>query len=752
MENKNFDVNKYLLGSAKTVKDYILLLRTNLKPFIIITCSIFILAIIYALHSKNIYSSSVTLKISLPQQNVLEDNYRNSGNTNDIDRFISNEVEIINNYDTKERVAKALIDSFNVAKDKSQFKMIGYMDDSSSEFNHLSVEDLANSLYDLTWAEQLDGEDMIEIYAYSTSPVEAALIANTYANQYYKLNLEINRKQLSTVKDFLEKQASEKLEELNLAEDSLKNFKQKGGIVKLDQQSTELISQLASLDAQRDAAKIDLMSSSEMLQQYKGQLKDQNPKLAEYLDSQTSQAYIDVLQKQIADLQMNKDLALAIKNPNIDVTEKINTFDIKINELKKKLNAKFDDIKTSLYAGSPEQAKALTKSLIDEEMKNQALNIKLQELQNLIQSYENKLDALPGASVKLARYERKSESLEQLYSLVEKRYQESALNELSQPGNVVMIGKGRIPNEPSKPNRKLIALVGLIIGFVSSFGFILIKDYFNDSIKTPSDIQNENINVLAWIPLIEKNGKKEGESEELVILEKPDSAPSEAFRAIKARIQFSKVDSGSPKTILITSPAEKEGKTLVSVNLAISYAKSNRKTLLIDCDLRRPRVHTVLNSNKKPGLVDYLFKKASLDDIIKNSLIHNFSYIPAGTFPFYPAEILESNTMKNFLDEMRNMFDIIILDSAPIVAVVDSEILSKIVDASILVVSSENTKVGLMLDAVKLIKNENSTFLGTVLNNFNYKKGYGYYHKYYYNYQSEGKDYKRHRGKYEMLN
>ena len=158
-----------------------------------------------------------------------------------------------------------------------------------------------------------------------------------------------------------------------------------------------------------------------------------------------------------------------------------------------------------------------------------------------------------------------------------------------------------------------------------------------------------------------------------------------------------------------------------------------------------------MNGNKKPGLVDYLFKKAGLDEIIKNTSIHNFSYIPAGTFPFYPAEILESNAMKYFLDEMRNTFDIIIIDSAPIVAVIDSEIFSKIVDGTILVVSADKTETNLMLDAVKLLKNNNATFLGTVLNNFKYKNGYGYYYKYYYNYQSNGKDFKKHHGKYEIL-
>ena len=205
---------------------------------------------------------------------------------------------------------------------------------------------------------------------------------------------------------------------------------------------------------------------------------------------------------------MNRDLALANKNPNIDVTEKVAGYDQKINELKQKLNEKFDEIKTSLYSGSPEQARDLTNKLIEEEIKNHSLEIKLKELQNVIYNYENKLSKLPGTTIELARYERRRESLEQLYGLVDKKYQESALNELSQPGNVVIVGKGRIPDVPAKPNRKLIILIGLLVGLFSGFGFVLIKDYFNDRIKSPADIQNENINVLAWIPQIERNGKK----------------------------------------------------------------------------------------------------------------------------------------------------------------------------------------------------------------------------------------------------
>ena len=216
--------------------------------------------------------------------------------------------------------------------------------------------------------------------------------------------------------------------------------------------------------------------------------------------------------------------------------------------------------------------------------------------------------------------------------------------------------------------------------------------------------------------------------------QKPDSIPSEAFRALRTRVQFSKIGKDALKTILITSPAPSEGKTTIAINLAGTFAQSNKKTLIIDSDLRKPRVHTVFKSHRAPGLIDYLFERATLNEIIRPTEIDNLSYIPTGTIPPNPSEMLESIPMQDFLDDMRKKFDIIIMDSAPVIAVTDSEILSRKVDATILVTTAEVTEIDLMEKAVQLIKNEHSSFIGVVLNKFSYRPGYGSYYKYYYYY------------------
>ena len=738
MDNINSDIEKYLLGNSKSIKDYILLIRNNLSTFITISLVIIIAAAAYAFYSTDIYISTVTLKITQQKQSVLA----SSGLMPDIssladDRFIANELEVISSFDSRELYAKALVDSFDHSKNKGSFSLLK-PEEGDGINGHKTIGEITGLLKSVVSAEQKAGMDVVEITAASPSPYEASLIANTCADEYKEINLEENRNQLTVIRKFLEKQSKQKLTELNNAEDTLKNFQEKGGIVALDAQSTALINKLSELDVQKDATKIDLMTSDATLNQYKDELKKLDPHLADYLESQTSQEYINALQKQIAELQMNKDVALANKNSRYDISEKIKDFDQRITELKLKLSSLIENIKANTFANLPSQVKDLSQKVIEEQINNHALEIKLKELQTIISQYESNFSRLPKKSIELAQYERKREALKQLYLLVDQKYQEAMINELSQAGNVSIISTGRVPDIPAKPNRIRLIIIGLIAGLGGAFIFLLVKDYFDDTVKNPGDIQDQNINILSWIPEIQMNGKKGTKKREFIILDHPDSSSSEAFRALRARLQFSRVDKGPLKTILVTSSTEQEGKTVVALNLAGSYAKANKKTLLIDCDLRKPRVHKILGVNKNPGLVNYLFNQAPLDKIIwRSESFENLYYINSGSIPPDPAEVMESNAMKNFLRVIKNQFDIVILDSAPVIAVIDSEILAKMVDGTILVVSADRTDTRLMVDAVDLLKKDKVPFLGTVLNNFKYKNGYGYYYKYYYSYESD---------------
>ncbi len=719
---------------SNSLKDYIKLIRTNMVPVVLITVVSLVVAIIYAVNARNIYKATTSLKVSMPQGNILEAPLMPEFQDFGSDRFIANEIEILKSHNLRARVAQALIDSFNTASHKDSFFLIQSHDFNQGKNRLLSVDQIARLLVGNVTIEQKRGLDIIDISAESPSPYEASLIANIYAREYKYLNLEMNRNQLTMVKAFLNQQREEKQTELNAAEETLRNFQEKGGIIALDEQAASLINQLSDFEAQRNAKQIELAASVKMLSQYKKELADQNPRLADYLQSVASETYIQTLQQQLARLQVNRDMALTSKDSKSNNSKVMKDYDEKIDDLKAKLNEKMKVIKAGILASSPEEVKDLSQKIVEEEIKNQALQITASELGKIVKNYEAKFNQLPKTSIELARLQRNREALEKLYTLVEEKYQEALINEQSQPGNVLLIDNARRPESPAKPNRLLIVLIGLVLGVGMAFGYVFTKNYFDNTIKTPEDIQNKNINVLAWIPQIEGIGLNGSNEFEFIVSKKPDSIPSEAFRALRTRIQFAHPDKGFLKTILVTSSAPQEGKTTVAINLGGSFAQSNRKTLVLDCDLRKPRIHTVFNTNRFPGLIDYLFGKASLEEIIRSTDSPNLNYITSGTIPPNPAEMLESKAMKEFLEIIKEKYDVILLDSPPVIAVTDSEILASLVDASILVVSAGTTETELMEKSVELIKRDGSSFIGTVLNNFSYKSGYGSYYKYYYYY------------------
>ncbi|OGU48311.1 MAG: hypothetical protein A2080_14360 [Ignavibacteria bacterium GWC2_36_12] len=735
-ENKNEN-----LVETNSLKDYINLVRNNLFPIILIVAASLIISIVYAVNARNIYKSTAALKVVKPQGSILNSPVISDFQDFGSDRFIANEIEILKTFNTRERVAEALIDSFNTFGVKDSFFLLLNQKSDKQKGKLLPVSEIAEELFHAVSIDQKRGLDIIEITVESPSPYEAVLAANCYTNEYRNLNLEVNRDQLTLVKDFLLDQKQEKQNQLSQAEETLKKFQEKGGVIALDEQANKLISQLSDFEAQKNATQIELMASSKVLNQYRNELDKQNPRLADYLKGLSSEAYFKSLQEQLVRLEVNRDLALSTKSSLEDDSKSVQNLNEKIIDLRNKLNDRVEEIKLGIFASSPEEVKELSQKMIEEEIKNQSLKISVTELGSIVRNYEKKFNKLPQTAIELARYQRSRESLEKLYTLVEEKFQEALINEQSQPGNVLIIDNARRPLLPSKPNRLLIVIIGLVLGSGLAFGYVIAKNYFDNTVKTPEDLQKRNISVLAWIPQFEGASKNGTQDYEFIVAKKPDSMASEAFRALRTRIQLLRFDKDSLKTFLVTSSAPQEGKTLIAINLAGSFAQSGRRTVIIDCDLRKPRVQELFNAKRIPGLIDYLFGHLSLNEVTHKAEIDNLDYITCGTIPPNPAEMLESEPMKRFLTEMREKYDIVILDSPPIIAVTDSEILATMVDGTVLVVSADTTEFDLMEKAVEIMKKDKLTFLGTVLNNFSYKSGYGSYYKYYYYYSenSEGK-------------
>jgi len=721
------------INDSHTLREYINLVRLNFVPIFLITITGILVAIIYALNAPNIFKSTTVLKISKPQNSVLQGSLLPEFQDFGSDRFIANEIEILKSYRLREKVAESLIDTFKISNNKSQFSLI-YNDASmfrSGISDLKTVPQIVGMLNSRVAIDQKRGLDIVEIAVESPSPYESALIANCYAAAYREINLAYNRLQLTAIKNFLASQRDEKLSELSNVEETLKNYQEQRGIVQLPEQTRVLIEQSSKFQADMNTAKIDLTISDKTLTQLKDELKKRNPDITNYIENLATEPYIKRLQEQIGELKIQRDRAVATPGANSQKIQK--EFDTKINDLKDKLTNQYSVYRAGILSSSPEEIKELTKKVFDEEVKYQSLTSSYKKLNEIVGDYDRKMNQLPTSTIDLARLQREQSANEKLYTQVEERYQEAIINEQSVPSNVLIIDTGLIPKGPSKPNRLLIVIIGLILGIGMGIGFAFVRNYLDDTVKTPEDIQNKNINILAWIPQIE--GMEGGNKDfEFIVAKKPDASASEAYRALRTRIKFSKLDKVPLKTILITSPTSQEGKTTTSINLAGSFAQANFKTLLLDADLRKPRIHSIFNQKRFPGFTDYFFGQASFEEIIRKSDVNNLDYITAGTIPPNPSEILSSTQMETFNEKLRGLYDYIVIDSPPIIAVTDAEILSSVVDGTILVVSANNTEMELMEKAVQLLNHERSSFIGVVLNNFTYRSGYGSYYKYYYYY------------------
>ncbi len=719
-----------------SLKDYLNLIRLNLLPILLISVTALLISILYAVNAVNIYKSTTVLKIAKPTGNILESPLMPEFSDFGSDRFIANEIEVLKSYTIKEKVANSLIESYNKLGERDSFYLL--LDQSYKVAENQSVKikrvpDIVEALTQKVTIEQKRGLDIVEISVESPSAFEASLIANLYADAYKQFNLQINRAQLTSVKEFLANQRNDKMKELNKSENTLKDFQEQKGIVELSAQSQALIQQLTDFEAKLNAAKIDQTISEKNLKELMSELEKQDPRLNDYLESFAAEPYLKNLQESIASLEAQRDLAIANSTIDKDKSKLVNDYNNRIKDLKEKLNKKIAVYKSGLFASSPDEIKELTKKILEEELKYQASSASVKQLEIIFKQYEREFNELPKQTIDYARLERERTAYEKLYELVEEKYQEAMINEQSTPGNVLIVDLARRADKPSKPNRMMIVAVGLILGLGLGFGFAFMKNYFDNTVKTPEDIQRKNINVLAWVPLIEGIDLK-GNDFEFIVAKRPDSIPSEAFRALRTRIQFSKVDANSIKTILITSSTPREGKTTVSVNLSGSFANAGKKTLIVDCDLRKPRMHNVFKVKRFPGLTDYFFGQASYDEIVRKSEVENLYYITAGTIPPNPSELLSSKLMVDFLAKVREEFDIILVDSPPVIAVTDSEILSRLVDVTLLVVSANQTETDLMVKSTELLSHDKGSFVGVILNNFSYKSGYGSYYKYYYYY------------------
>ncbi len=656
------------------------------------------------------------------------------------------------------RVAARLAEADSILDSRAFFPIL-----ETPEGGNQSLEIVAYLLFDQVTFTELHDQDMIEIAAVSTVPEEAARIANLYAEEYRKLALEESRASVVAARTFLEEQVANLTSELDDIDDQVVTYSQSRRVPERGYAGEQLVEQYASYRAQRDQARLQIDMQEHALRVIDEEISRVSPG-EEYSRPRTGglETEINSYDQQIAALRLRAEPYYGV-NPDLrgneselpeldEITNQIGRFEQQREALARRLSSLTEGIPTvadEAYVGQLRTQRAEREGLL------RGLEAQAQTIDARVGGYAGQLQGIPRQTVELAQLERRKAVVGSFYSTFLGELQRTLIAEESELGYVQLVSTAFTPRAPVRPNMTQNVVLGILLGLGFGVGLALVRHAADRQLRRPEELQMKGYRVLGVVPSMDgqiKNALKgsnmvemEGKnvSSRLMTRIDPWSFITENFRLIRTNLYHTFLV--PPKVLLITSAEVGAGKTVTSANLAVAIASGGQKTLLIDADLRRPTGHKVLGEDNNVTLSGLLGGELlhsetgtprSFEDLFNlfATDVENLSFIPAGHVTTPPSELLGSERLVFLLESARKVFDIILIDSPPVLVATDAVRLGEAADASLIVVSANQTDWRALEQARAALDVVGLPNAGIVVNRFDDSKGtsyaYGYSQEY----------------------
>lgn len=572
---------------------------------------------------------------------------------------------------------------------------------------------------------------IIEVHYRSPDPQVAANVVNTLMQTYVENNFKARFESTMQASDWLSKQLVDLQMKVETSQEKLVRYQKEHEILGADEKQNITMEKLDELNKELTAAESERMDKEATYHL----VESGDPEAVSSASASGSSAEDNSSQSGAGLLGMLRGKEAELKIQSADLNTQFGPSYPKLAVL----NNQLKEVQSQIQA---ETKKVVSKirgqysaALQRESMLRDALEKQKQEANRLNES-----------AIEYTLLKRDVDTNRQLYEGLLQKLKEAGVSAGLKSNNFRIVDSARPPTSPIEPNIPRNLLFAAVLGLASGIGLALLLEGLDNTVRTTEQAQMiSGIASLGMIPLGSKSAREGPNSKRLVIATskeavelvtqvRPQSQMAESYRALRTSLLLSNLGA-PPKIIMVTSALPQEGKTTTSINTAVVLAQKGVRVLLIDADLRRPSIHKTLGMGPRSGLSNVLTGSATLDQAItRSTVLPNLFILPAGTPPPNPAEILASTNMRDVLNELRQQYDHIVIDTPPSLSVTDAVVLSPRADAVVLVIRSAQTTKQALRRSRDVLMQVNAKLVGVLLNAVDLSSP-----DYYYYYEYQGK-------------